>query len=328
LNGVLAMKAEIDVSQAGLRKELARAVVHAVYNDHPELFWWDNAACTTVSVGDTVTSFEIPYSLTEEERQSRQAQIDSAAEKFLEPLTADMGDYETALKLFETMIGLLDYDSLTLEREKRRRKSAEADNLPDDMRSIYGALVKRRAVCAGYAAGYQYLLQRAGIRALYVTGTIRSSGEGHAWNIVELEGAFTHVDVTWGDFSNTKTGGDKYISYAYFGLTDEQIRRSRTIEEENLPICRSEACNYFVREGLYLPAYDAAAAKKMIVQELSKHPDRASLRFGSERAMRTAVNDLLRSGDIFDLLRSLDIHRQSISHMTNDKLCVLTILTE
>ena len=68
--------------------------------------------------------------------------------------------------------------------------------------SIYGALVKKTAVCEGYAKAYKYLLNSAGIECEILQGTANNSSgntESHAWNAVYLDNKWYLVDVTWDD---------------------------------------------------------------------------------------------------------------------------------
>lgn len=68
--------------------------------------------------------------------------------------------------------------------------------------TVYGAFVLQKVVCEGYARGYQYLCQRAGIQALYVEGTASNSAggiESHAWNVVRIDGNYYLADPTWDD---------------------------------------------------------------------------------------------------------------------------------
>lgn len=60
----------------------------------------------------------------------------------------------------------------------------------------------RTAVCAGYAQLLVALGEVTGDHIVYVTGHSRASGEdldgvGHAWNAVELDGAWYLIDPTW-----------------------------------------------------------------------------------------------------------------------------------
>ena len=60
--------------------------------------------------------------------------------------------------------------------------------------TAYGALCKRSAVCDGYSAGFELILEKLGIDTMIIAGY--ASG-GHAWNIVRLDGAWYEVDTTW-----------------------------------------------------------------------------------------------------------------------------------
>ena len=85
----------------------------------------------------------------------------------------------------------------------------------DRLFSAYGALVDGDAVCQGYALAYQLLLTRAGVTSRIVTGV------NHMWNMVQLDGAWYHVDVTWDDPVPDMAGT---ASHDYFLVTDDEIR--------------------------------------------------------------------------------------------------------
>ncbi|MCA9646759.1 MAG: hypothetical protein KC492_39000, partial [Myxococcales bacterium] len=63
-------------------------------------------------------------------------------------------------------------------------------------------LKTRLAVCAGYAKLLEALGKVTGDRILYVTGDARvgnspPSGNGHAWNVAQIDGAWYLLDPTW-----------------------------------------------------------------------------------------------------------------------------------
>jgi len=80
----------------------------------------------------------------------------------------------------------------------------------------YDLLLNGTTVCAGYAALYQDLLQRVGIPSVVVT----SDAMEHAWNLVQLEGNWYHVDVTWDDPTADREGR---VRHDHFLRTDEEI---------------------------------------------------------------------------------------------------------
>ena len=81
--------------------------------------------------------------------------------------------------------------------------------------SIYGILVKKKAVCEGYANTFKYLMDELNIPCVIVYGNATNSTgetEAHAWNYVQLEnGNWYAIDVTW----------DDPIIYGGGSLTDE-----------------------------------------------------------------------------------------------------------
>lgn len=61
--------------------------------------------------------------------------------------------------------------------------------------TAYDLLVNGTAVCQGYSLAYMDLMNRAGVPCVEV----RSEEMNHAWNLVQIDGSWYHVDVTWDD---------------------------------------------------------------------------------------------------------------------------------
>lgn len=59
--------------------------------------------------------------------------------------------------------------------------------------SSYAALVQHNAVCQGFAGAFYRLCLEIGIDSRIVS----SDAMNHAWNIVELDGSYYHLDATW-----------------------------------------------------------------------------------------------------------------------------------
>lgn len=315
-----------DLSAYGLSTEQVERLHRYVFRDHPEIFW-SNARFSWNIENNMVTVLTPNYTMSQEERESRQKQIDEALDPFIAEISDEMGDYEVALKLYETVIGLLDYDTIALQKQKR---TPNFDSYPDDLRSLYGAVVQHRAVCAGYAKVYQYLLLRCGIEALYVCGDCVNGGY-HAWNIVKLEGDYYHVDVTWGDSSNTDPNKNRQgMSYAYFAVTDEQIRRSRNIEvEPPQPRCTSDNCNYFVRQQQFFTSYHVAEIQKLLVERF-KDPSTSfvELCFANSKLLRNAEYYLCKNGGVYEALRAAGREDSKVSTLLWEDICLLKLLVE
>jgi len=78
-----------------------------------------------------------------------------------------------------------------------------------------GALLTGKAVCSGYASAFLLLMETAGIPCKYVYN------DDHAWNLVQVDNEWYHVDVTWDDPVPDAPG---VTDYSYFMMTDAEIK--------------------------------------------------------------------------------------------------------
>ena len=92
-------------------------------------------------------------------------------------------------------------------------------NMPQTSYTAQGALMDHTAVCSGYAKAYELLMEIAGIPCEYVSGYATG---GHAWNLVEIDGEWYHVDTTWDDPIPNREG---YVRYDYFLKSDSYMRQ-------------------------------------------------------------------------------------------------------
>ena len=84
------------------------------------------------------------------------------------------------------------------------------------------------------------------IPCLYVTG--HADGEGHAWNMVALEGAYYHIDLTWND--PVIPDGRDVLRHDYLNITDREISVSHSWDRSAYPACTSTRYNYYYQRGL------------------------------------------------------------------------------
>lgn len=94
--------------------------------------------------------------------------------------------------------------------------------------TAYEGLQTGSAVCQGYSLLTYKLLLGAGIPNKIVEGTARPEGgttQSHAWNLVQLNGLWYHLDTTWDDPEPSPQGG---VSTVYYMKTDAQMRHDHT----------------------------------------------------------------------------------------------------
>ncbi|MNB86606.1 Transglutaminase-like superfamily protein [compost metagenome] len=94
--------------------------------------------------------------------------------------------------------------------------------------TAYEGLTTGSAVCQGYSLLTYKLLLGAGIPNKIVEGTAKPAGgarQSHAWNLVQLNGLWYHLDTTWDDPVPNIEGE---VSTAYYMRTDSQMRRDHS----------------------------------------------------------------------------------------------------
>lgn len=107
-------------------------------------------------------------------------------------------------------------------------------NGPDYISEADGAIVYGLALCEGYSKAFMYLAQALGYNCVCIVG--RGNGESHMWNMVELDGKWYHVDVTWDD--PTTSDGSNALRHDYFLVSDKTIDEDHYIEN---PFTRPKA---------------------------------------------------------------------------------------
>jgi uncharacterized protein YjdB len=86
--------------------------------------------------------------------------------------------------------------------------------------SAYAALASPyKSVCQGYSLLAYKMLSMAGIESRIIEG--KAGGQNHSWILVNLDGAYYHLDPTWDDPVPDVKGR---IRYDYYNLTDEEIK--------------------------------------------------------------------------------------------------------
>ncbi|ASA24186.1 transglutaminase domain-containing protein [Paenibacillus donghaensis] len=94
--------------------------------------------------------------------------------------------------------------------------------------TAYEGLKSGSAVCQGYSLLTYKLLKEAGIPNRIVEGTAKPEGGSrvsHAWNLVQLDGKWYHLDTTWDDPVPDQPGE---VVTAYYLRTDAQLRKDHS----------------------------------------------------------------------------------------------------
>lgn len=218
--------------------------------DHPEIFWIE----TLEVCGDEIIYV---YGADSEETARIKAKIDAVVSKYLAEVNDSMSAYDVALHFHTKLINSLDYEMLFSSLDE------ETDRVGIDyIRTICGPFLTGKAVCAGYAYAFQYLMQKCGIECTKISGdAVNEDGvnEKHAWNLIKIDGEYYYTDVTWDDSSTTvQEVKNTDIGFSYFCVTTDEILRTRKIKQMPVmpPICTAKKANYYCHNDLVLESYD------------------------------------------------------------------------
>ncbi len=305
LDALTGMKSGVPLST--LDKSVLDVVFACVMNDHPELFYTDGYQYTEYTIGGTVTglTFSGKYSMTDAEAEQAKLMIEQRLAECFQQVPLNEDEYSTVRYLYEWLIDHTEYD-----------RTAENNQ---NIRSVF---LQGRSVCQGYAKAMQYMLQKAGIQCVLVTGF--TNGERHGWDLVRVNGEYYYLDPTWGDASYASGGTESAldgfvppINYDYFLVTTDEITRTHSIEKVvELPLCTAVDDNYFVREGLFFDSYDAARLALVFGSEATREAGYVTLKCGSSEAYEQMMQTLIESQAVFDFV---DRQGESIAYTSNEE---------
>lgn len=140
--------------------------------------------------------------------ENMQEQIDfvsQTADAIIAGIDDSMNDVDKALYVHDYLALNFAYDS--------RVHSGD----PAAVRGLYDFFQQKTGVCQAYTLAYQYIMQyKLGIPTM----SAASYSMGHTWNVIQLNGQWYHVDVTWDDPEPNRVG---CVMHNYFLLSDAEI---------------------------------------------------------------------------------------------------------
>ena len=269
-------------------------VYHAVLMDHPELFWVHNRkqVYKTTFSNANYCMFSPGYSYTDEEIREIQAAADNACQEVSALVSEGADDYEKAKAVYTYLIDTAEYQE------------------SEDDQSMAGIFWRKQAVCAGYAGAAQYLLEYLGVPCIYVEGSTAGSTEGHAWNIITLNGNDYYFDATNGDQPEFLEGDavqlaeHKTILYDYLCPFPEEYEMTYTPSDEfTVPACSATDMNFYVLNQGCFDSYDYQEILAYCQMRLNNGAAVVRFKFSSQEAFEQARADWINGDAIQEAAR-------------------------
>lgn len=202
LTGIGAVKSDIDKTY------------WAFDYDNPQFFWLANGYRYT-TMGNKVISMTMVYSRTASEAAMIKPKFDAAAQKIIDKALEQEDLFDRVLVIHDAIVDMTDYSV----------------SGPSYISEADGPLVYGKALCEGYSKAFMYLCQSVGIQCICVAGT--GNGEPHMWNMLQLDGEWYNMDVTWDD-------GERYD---YFCIPTSQISIDHRFDN-TFPVPSATATDY------------------------------------------------------------------------------------
>lgn len=292
LEGIRGREEEFYVSIAA--DEKVDRVYHAVLKDHPELFWVHNREQvykTTLSDRDYCV-FTPGYTYTEEESAQILDSMEAAFQAVTAAIPQGADTYEKVKTVYTYLIDHVEYQT------------------SEDDQNIAGAFWKKKAVCAGYAGAMQYLLERMDIPCIYVEGSARGSEDGHAWNIVTIDGNPYYVDVTNGDQPQFLVGDaaqlpeHKTTMYDYLCPFPLEYELDYTASDEfEVPECTATDKNFYVLNQGCFDDYDWQQIYEYCKMRMNFGAAVVRFKFSGQEAFDAAFDEWITRGSIQEAAR-------------------------
>ncbi len=184
-------KEEIDLSSYSLTSDELKVAFILVLNENPDLYYVESTFSYSCFNGYVLTCYFV-YNDTKDDTGT----YDSVVRGILSGVDPEWSDIEKAFYFHDWIVLNCQYD------------------LTYSYYSSYDVFVRKTAVCQGYAEAFEELCDRAGLKC----HTIISRNLNHAWNLVEIDGAYYYADCTWDD---PIASGSSHLlphrdSYSYF----------------------------------------------------------------------------------------------------------------
>ncbi len=188
--------AKIEFESGEVSRDTFFSCVSDIVCSSPFLFYFDGKIDYTTDKNGYILSAVPHYSMGKEEAEGAIEFCRSEIERIVFMCEEDMSEYEKVLFFHDHLCKNYEYD-LTLKSN-----------------NMYSFLMQGKGNCMAYTQTYIALLRMLDIEVGYAA----SNEMEHIWNVVQLDGRWYHVDLTWDDLPNKRF---VHVSHLQFLFGDE-----------------------------------------------------------------------------------------------------------
>jgi hypothetical protein len=180
------------------------------YNSYNKLYMTINA------FGKVIVDVEKLYT------DSQIEQLNSMINGIISQKTSDsMTDIEKIRTTHDYILDITEYD---FDRASAIETNSVEEIMPNNKSHIaYGILTDGKAICSGYSDMMSLILEKLNIPSYKI------SSDTHIWNLVKLNDAWYHLDLTWDDPDvDNQTG----LNHLFFLITTKGLENKNVEQHE------------------------------------------------------------------------------------------------
>ncbi len=198
-----AQQTYLDVARFRIQDYDIMTIFTDVMYNSPEFFYADNKLVYRYDRDGNVTSLSFSYHMSRTRRRDAEAFYEAEISDMVhEVMETGLAGVEAALYVHDMLISAYAYD--------------ESEKIFD----VYGFLTEKKGVCQAYSLCYMAVMRELGIPCYMVV----SEEMNHSWNLIELNGQWYHVDLTYDDPRPDRPG---QVFHDHFLLSDEAMLLDR-----------------------------------------------------------------------------------------------------
>lgn len=245
-----------------------------ILDDTPEFFYVGQSVEYIVDKDGKVISATPEYLMDENQAYEAMQVCENWIKKALFLLDEDMTDYDKALFFHDYICANFEYDISCQNND------------------LYSFICEKTGNCRAYTMAYSTLLRASGIKCTYAA----SVDMAHIWNLVKLDGAFYHVDLTWDDIPGEAFA---HVSHENFLMDDTTAKKAGHYGWQNYDdiqctsnIYSSKKLSSIKGSMAYLHGYWYCASDEIYIYDVGKDSFTAT-GFGDEVLCVVTVCDRL-----------------------------------
>lgn len=201
LEGMQACEETIDVSSAGLQRDMVADVYHSILDEEPSTWHVSGTGHFVSDSEGRVLQVSPQYLSTDAEQINlMRERYEEAMAELLASVPDQATDIEKVRHAHDWII-----DGCSYNNECSANPESYCVTIDDNPYGAYSAMVQDKTVCRGYALAFKDACRRMGIEC-EVARTLP-----HEWNKVRLDGRWYNIDLTFDDRSRPVHNYDLFL---------------------------------------------------------------------------------------------------------------------